>query len=166
MLEECGKPDAPISDRLLGLSHLCRLMEQCRETAIKSLDVVPQIPGDRTLTLTVPFITPEELATLRALPRTADEGKLLPLDAQLLGMVGRFLPDDVAARLRAEMATDAAAAEAARTVEVFESAEPPTCHADRDGGCSWSECPQVRDGEPYRSGRHCPIAIPTEELEQ
>lgn len=30
------------------------------------------------------------------------------------------------------------------------------CHADRDGDCVWKECPQLRDGEPERSGRHCP----------
>jgi hypothetical protein len=32
----------------------------------------------------------------------------------------------------------------------------PPCHADRDGDCEWSECPQKRDGEPEKSGRHCP----------
>jgi hypothetical protein len=31
------------------------------------------------------------------------------------------------------------------------------CHADRDGDCSWSECPQLRDGEPVATGRHCPL---------
>lgn len=30
------------------------------------------------------------------------------------------------------------------------------CHSDRDGDCVWEECPQIRDGEPGRSGRHCP----------
>ena len=30
------------------------------------------------------------------------------------------------------------------------------CHASRDGECYWSECPQERDGEPAKSGRHCP----------
>ena len=31
------------------------------------------------------------------------------------------------------------------------------CHADRDGECVWSKCPQLRDGEPVKSGRHCPL---------
>jgi hypothetical protein len=31
------------------------------------------------------------------------------------------------------------------------------CAADRDGECSHSQCPQLRDGEPVRSGRHCPL---------
>lgn len=31
------------------------------------------------------------------------------------------------------------------------------CHADRDGECSWAECPQIREGEPAKSGRHCPL---------
>ena len=34
----------------------------------------------------------------------------------------------------------------------------PNCHADRDGECSWSECPQARDNEPSKSGRYCPNA--------
>lgn len=37
-----------------------------------------------------------------------------------------------------------------------------TCHAGRDGECRMP-CPQLRDGEPRRSGRHCPIDIDTEE---
>lgn len=31
------------------------------------------------------------------------------------------------------------------------------CHADMDGECSWPGCPQLRDGEPMKSGRHCPL---------
>ncbi len=31
------------------------------------------------------------------------------------------------------------------------------CQADRDGDCSWSGCPQVRDGEPAKSHRCCPL---------
>jgi hypothetical protein len=30
------------------------------------------------------------------------------------------------------------------------------CQADDDGYCEWSDCPQLREGEPARSGRHCP----------
>lgn len=33
------------------------------------------------------------------------------------------------------------------------------CHSDSDGDCSWSRCPQNRDGEPARSGRHCPLDL-------
>jgi hypothetical protein len=33
----------------------------------------------------------------------------------------------------------------------------PYCHADRDGDCSWSGCPQLEAGEPEASGRHCPL---------
>lgn len=33
------------------------------------------------------------------------------------------------------------------------------CHAARDGDCFWSKCPQVRDGEPHKSGRHCPLDV-------
>jgi len=31
------------------------------------------------------------------------------------------------------------------------------CQAARDGDCDWKLCPQERDGEPSRSGRHCPL---------
>jgi hypothetical protein len=31
------------------------------------------------------------------------------------------------------------------------------CHANRDGDCSWKDCPQLRDGEPKKTGRHCPF---------
>lgn len=36
---------------------------------------------------------------------------------------------------------------------------PAACHGDRDGDCHWSECPQKRDGEPWKSGRHCPLDV-------
>lgn len=34
------------------------------------------------------------------------------------------------------------------------------CHAagrNSDGECNWRECPQLKDGEPDKSGRHCPL---------
>lgn len=33
------------------------------------------------------------------------------------------------------------------------------CRASRDGDCYWEECPQNRDGEPVKSGRHCPLDV-------
>lgn len=39
-------------------------------------------------------------------------------------------------------------------VEPLESAY---CHADTKGNCNWSECPQIKDNEPERSGRVCPL---------
>jgi hypothetical protein len=30
------------------------------------------------------------------------------------------------------------------------------CYAAKDGECSWADCPQNRDGEPAKTGRHCP----------
>lgn len=38
------------------------------------------------------------------------------------------------------------------------------CCAGRDGDCNWPHCPQNRDGEPMKSGRHCPLDV-YEELE-
>ena len=31
------------------------------------------------------------------------------------------------------------------------------CQADSDDDCTWEGCPQIRDGEPEKSGRHCPL---------
>lgn len=31
------------------------------------------------------------------------------------------------------------------------------CRGARDGECIWEHCPQLRDGEPEKSGRHCPL---------
>jgi hypothetical protein len=31
------------------------------------------------------------------------------------------------------------------------------CQANRDGECEWNGCPQLKDGEPKQSGRHCPL---------
>lgn len=43
-----------------------------------------------------------------------------------------------------------------RTMEDYGDRE--RCHASiSDGECEWSECPQLRDGEPDKTGRHCPI---------
>jgi hypothetical protein len=41
--------------------------------------------------------------------------------------------------------------------------EPEGCHAHRDGECHWTGCPQLRDDEPRRSGRHCPLDTLDEE---
>lgn len=37
------------------------------------------------------------------------------------------------------------------------------CQSMRDGDCVWRHCPQNRDGEPRRSGRHCPLDIHQDE---
>lgn len=37
------------------------------------------------------------------------------------------------------------------------------CAAGRDGECFHSQCPQLRDGEPVKSGRHCPLDVRDEE---
>lgn len=31
------------------------------------------------------------------------------------------------------------------------------CHAQTDGDCNHLLCPQIRDDEPAKSGRHCPL---------
>lgn len=32
-----------------------------------------------------------------------------------------------------------------------------SCHAHEDGDCTWKGCPQLRDNEPEKTGRHCPL---------
>jgi hypothetical protein len=34
------------------------------------------------------------------------------------------------------------------------------CRAAVDGECVWKGCPQLRDGEPRRTGRSCPLVWP------
>jgi hypothetical protein len=38
-----------------------------------------------------------------------------------------------------------------------ESVTLKRCAADRDGDCVHEQCPQLRDGEPAKSRRHCPL---------
>lgn len=46
-------------------------------------------------------------------------------------------------------------------LERFDAANPDLigqdCHATRDGDCYWDRCPQNREGEPGKTGRHCPL---------
>ena len=44
--------------------------------------------------------------------------------------------------------------------------EGPLCHAGKDGDCTWEHCPQIRDGESARSGRHCPIDLRCDRCEE
>lgn len=41
--------------------------------------------------------------------------------------------------------------------KVVEKKPLSRCAANRDGECSHSDCPQIRDSEPFTSGRHCPL---------
>lgn len=46
---------------------------------------------------------------------------------------------------------------------VCSTAELSRCHANRDGDCCHAECPQLRDGEPRATGRHCPLDVRDED---
>ena len=46
--------------------------------------------------------------------------------------------------------------EEARRLQAFFE-DSTICHAGRDGDCTWSGCPQLRDGEPKATGRNCPF---------
>lgn len=38
------------------------------------------------------------------------------------------------------------------------------CQAGSDGDCYHKSCPQLRDGEPVKTGRHCPLAVEDDEI--
>lgn len=40
---------------------------------------------------------------------------------------------------------------------VTNSGELTDCHAGKDGECNHPNCPQIRDGEPEKTGRSCPL---------
>ncbi len=42
-------------------------------------------------------------------------------------------------------------------LEPFVEVRLTRCQSGSDGECVWRECPQLRDGEPERSGRDCPF---------
>ncbi|MFC3228803.1 hypothetical protein ACFOGJ_16280 [Marinibaculum pumilum] len=55
----------------------------------------------------------------------------------------------------------AAEAEKRAAREAWAAVPPTVCQAARsDGECAHPLCPQHLDGEPYKSGRHCPIDDP------
>ena len=47
--------------------------------------------------------------------------------------------------------------ESMREHVLVQPAVPASCQAGRDGDCIAPQCPQLRDGEPKASGRHCPL---------
>lgn len=55
-----------------------------------------------------------------------------------------------------EIMTVSACGAARLRVRVYLKPEKQQCHASRDGECDWAYCPQLRDNEPYATGRHCP----------
>lgn len=42
-------------------------------------------------------------------------------------------------------------------------AQGERCHASRDGECIHPDCPQRRDNEPRKTGRHCPLDVHEDE---
>ncbi|VVE79330.1 gp41 [Pandoraea sputorum] len=47
--------------------------------------------------------------------------------------------------------------ETSKAAEAKSTVPLQRCAAGRDGDCSHDQCPQIRDGEPAKSGRHCPL---------
>ena len=97
----------------------------------------------------------------------AGDGAVMLYDAEMRDVIDA-LDDRERAIGRERTRADAAEAEVARLRAIVEGRTTaptrailpvyvnPGCHSDDDGDCVWSECPQLRDGEPKATGRHCP----------
>jgi hypothetical protein len=57
---------------------------------------------------------------------------------------------DALARVAAERTEEA-------VPEVIQADVMETCHSQADGDCAWQGCPQNKDDEPMKTGRHCPL---------
>lgn len=62
-------------------------------------------------------------------------------------------------------ANDENFAEITRLKEELDILKRLRCQADRDGECHWEHCPQLRDGEPDKSERNCPLAYGDDDYE-
>lgn len=67
-------------------------------------------------------------------------------------------PRDKGPRIVREI-IDSAARDMERALPSHAGQPELRCHAARDGECYWTVCPQIRDGEPSATGRHCPLDI-------
>lgn len=85
-----------------------------------------------------------------------------------LGLVETLLrevngPVEVFARARARHAWKLLQPEREHNARQTEGRRLPVanepCHSAKDGECEWAHCPQIRDGEPDKSGRHCPLDL-------
>ncbi|WP_375184050.1 hypothetical protein [Aquabacterium sp.] len=52
----------------------------------------------------------------------------------------------------------------AKVAELVDAVPLASCQADRDGDCIHAKCPQLADGEPRATGRHCPLDTPCERM--
>lgn len=53
--------------------------------------------------------------------------------------------------------------ELAQVCSQYGVSPPMYCQSDRDGDCRNQACPQLRDNEPAKTGRHCPLDIHDDE---
>lgn len=107
---------------------------------------------------------PEPEVQVREVSRSTRQLVLDSIRAQLLELAAsRLAQEPLQARGVLEMLAnqlDSLAAEPIPT-RPFGMLMPPRpqgrCRSDSDGDCSWIGCPQIRDGEPAKSGRACPL---------
>lgn len=75
--------------------------------------------------------------------------KALQVLAMFTGITGLTVDDLIDAKSETELAI--------KVSENIRKEHEVMCHAGKDGDCNWNACPQLLEGEPERSGRHCPL---------
>lgn len=65
--------------------------------------------------------------------------------------------------MKTEKVMRAEIVEAGRLVNLPVLAWGTYCQSGKDGDCNWAHCPQNRDNEPTKTGRHCPLDLHVEE---
>lgn len=71
--------------------------------------------------------------------------------------ISGILPNQIIMRAKGALERDAELPLERNSATTAAVEEHNYCHADTDGDCAWEQCPQNRDGEPSKSGRHCPL---------
>lgn len=106
----------------------------------------------------------EEIAAALRVSYEAQDALSVALDALLRGAPGGYVRASVVQRYMhaAENSVDAGEMIEARGALVDAlAAAGSACRSDDDGDCRWNRCPQRLDGEPWVTGRVCPLTKET-----
>jgi hypothetical protein len=124
-------------------------------------NVVPIPGGDRVIAIG----TPAEVVSLVGLAPVADDFDDLPvrLPSGTKAIVRLPRPFTLEDGVHLMDFLSNYIEEATTPVRAKKSEALTRCAAGRDGECVHDQCPQLRDGEPVKSGRHCPLDIDNEE---
>lgn len=115
---------------------------------------------DAVLTMPPTAAQSEEIAAAMRVSYEAQDALSVALDALLRGAPGGYVRASVVRRYMhaAENSVDAGEMIEARGALVDAlAAAGSACRSDDDGDCRWNRCPQRLDGEPWVTGRVCPL---------